>query len=43
MLGSGKDNFMSAKGMLFTKPTDIALEDHIVWPRYALYDFVFRG
>ena len=43
MLGSGKDNFMSAKGMLFTKPTDIALEDHIVWPRYAIYDFVFRG
>ena len=43
MLGSGKDNFMSAKGMLFTKPTDIALEDHIAWPQFAIYDFIFRG
>ena len=43
MLKSSKDNFMSARGMLFTKPTDIAKEDTILWPRFAIYDFVFRG
>lgn len=43
MLSSGKDNFMSAKGMLFTKPTDIAREDHIAWPQWVMYDFIFRG
>ena len=43
MLSSSKDNFMSAKGMLFTKPTDIAIEDHIAWPQFVMYDFIFRG
>ena len=43
MLGSSKDNFMSARGMLFTKPTDIAKEDHILWPKWVMYDFIFRG
>ena len=43
MLGSSKDNFMSARGMLFTKPTDISKEDHVAWPRFAIYDFIFRG
>jgi hypothetical protein len=42
-LKSSKDNFMSARGMLFTKPTDIAKEDVILWPDYAIYDFIFRG
>lgn len=43
ILKSSKDNFMSARGMLFTKPTDIAKEDTILWPKFAIYDFVFRG
>ena len=43
MLRSSKDNFMSARGMLFTKPTDIAKEDHILWPKWVMYDFIFRG
>ena len=43
MLSSSKDNFMSARGMLFTKPTDISKEDKVAWPQFAIYDFIFRG
>ena len=39
----GSDNFMSARGTLFTTPTNIAKEDHVMWPNFVLYDFVFRG
>lgn len=37
------DNHMSAKVMLFDKARRFVHDDYVIWPRYVILDFIFRG
>ena len=43
ILGGTRSNFMSAKAMMFDRPKAFCPDDSVLYPKFVLLDFIFRG